>query len=292
MSFTTSRLSKFPDDHLGTNIEGAQPIPKADMYGWQPVPSPVYALKKISKYELWIDHEYQRANISSSNINKIAGNWLWECVSCIVCSLRPTGEFVVIEGQHRVRAAMKRAEIDELPCIVLQFASQKEEAQAFLNINTVRKAVSATDKHSAGFVAEDERAIAAQHVYSEMGIRLIKNPSAFNETKMISETTADVARYGPDMVKSALSIMLGMNSPSGIKRDIYAPLIQLIKRNPDKLGIIRSRLVASGPEVCLHKIKQTRILTGQGGYIPGMKALADIINKGLRTNKVIIGLER
>ena len=292
MSFNTSRLSRFEDDHLGTKIENATPRPKSEMYKWEPVPLPVYSLKKISKHQLWIDHEYQRDDISLGNINKIASDWFWECVGVIVCSLRPTGEFVVIEGQHRVRAAMKRKEIDELPCIVFQFPSQKEEARAFLRINTVRKSVSAMDKHNAGFVAEDKAAMDAQSLYDEMGIRLCNKPSAFNETKMISEVTIDVARYGYETVRDTLQIMLEMNNPSGIKRDLYAPLIQLIKRNPRKINVIRQKLIENGTAVCLQKIKQTRILTGQGGYIPGMKALCDIINKKQRTNKVTMGAEK
>ena len=284
MSATTPRLAQFEDKSTGSGINKKTTM--ADQMGWKPSPPPLYALKNIAKSNLWIDHEYQRDEISILNVNKIAANWRWECVGAIVVSLRSSGQFVVIEGQHRVLAAMKRADIEELPCIVFQFASQKQEAEAFLMVNTVRKTVSAIDKHRAGFVAENEGAIAAQELYDSMGITIARNPRVYNETKMVSNISSDISKYGKGPVGKTLEIMLELEASNGLKIELYTPLLHIIRRNPDKIEIIRKKLREAGHSLAMAKIKQTKALTGTGGYRPGMQALCEIINKGLRTNKV------
>ena len=76
-------------------------------------------------------------------------------------------------------AACRRADVRELPCIVFQTAGVRQEAQAFLRANAMRKPVTSVDKFKALTVTQDETAVRANALVAASGrtVRLNASPT-------------------------------------------------------------------------------------------------------------------
>lgn len=146
---------------------------KIEQYRWSLKDEPG-ELKYVNKNLIEVDHEYQRSYVLDK-AKKMAADWSWCACGAIIVSRRPTGEFFVIDGQHRVLAALKRDDIIDLPCVVFEIDSIKTEAQGFINSNTNRKAISSLSKFHAEIIAEDESAIYLASTLEKLGIRVSKS---------------------------------------------------------------------------------------------------------------------
>ena len=121
------------------------------------------ALQNLLTSELGIDPQYQRSietGPSQSLIRKIAQHWNWDLCQPLVVAARPTGEMMVIDGQHRLAAARLRGDIDQLPCVVVRYASAADEAASFVHLNQQRRPLSKLDVFKAAVASEDPEACA------------------------------------------------------------------------------------------------------------------------------------
>ena len=135
--------------------------------------------------KLLIDHGYQRmieGRQSQRLIRSIAENWDWRLLAPLTVSLRdgsygPPGLFV-IDGQHRLKAALLRGDIPSLPCIISQFESYEAEALAFVNINSARRQVTALDRYHARVAAKEELALRIKDVVESVGLSVTRHNDA------------------------------------------------------------------------------------------------------------------
>lgn len=114
--------------------------------------------KEISKYSLHIDPMYQRV-FSETRVMRMQREWSWVSCGVLVVSERQDGMIFVVDGQHRLQAAMRRSDIDLLPCMVFECDELAEEASSFIDCNTARKPMASGDKFRARVVAGDPLAI-------------------------------------------------------------------------------------------------------------------------------------
>lgn len=146
-------------------------INKIDRYGWKLVDKPgEFAL--ISKHELAVDQSYQR-NLTELRANAIASEWSWASCLALGVALRPDGNWFVFEGQHRLAAALKRDDIDLLPCLVFEMETQREEATAFLLANTNRRPMTMTERFRALIMKNDLAATKVSVMLASAGVRLV-----------------------------------------------------------------------------------------------------------------------
>lgn len=133
--------------------------------------------------QLEVDETYQRSidnNESQALIAHIALNWHWGRAQLLNVSRRD-GRLFVVDGQHRLQAAKLRGDIQQLPCLVEEFASVAEEAQLFDDLNGKRRPVSALDKFRAALVAGDPDCMAIGAAMERAGLTLARhgNPNAW-----------------------------------------------------------------------------------------------------------------
>lgn len=127
--------------------------------------------------ELKIDPSYQR-DISSSQsqalIRRIAQQWDWDLCQPLVVARRV--DFVerlfVIDGQHRLAAARLRGDIDQLPCVIVTYASSAEEAASFVALNQQRQHLSQLDIFRAAVSSGDEEAQAIAAAIADAGLSI------------------------------------------------------------------------------------------------------------------------
>lgn len=147
-------------------------ITKIERYKWTVKDAPGTPMT-ISKHELQIDHEYQRV-LLPHKVMEIASAWSWVACGSISVAMRD-GKPWVMDGQHRVMAAMRRADITELPCLVFEMDDIRDEAQGFLNINSNRKPMTSVDRLRAAAVAGYEPAIQFKALCDRLNLALTPN---------------------------------------------------------------------------------------------------------------------
>ena len=149
---------------------------KVERYNWTVQDEPG-SFQLLDKRLLVVAEEYQR-QANDAKVKALSREWSWIACGAIAVGERD-GTFYVIDGQHRVMAACRRADVRELPCIVFQTAGVRQEAQAFLRANAMRKPVTSVDKFKALTVTQDETAVRANALVAASGrtVRLNASPT-------------------------------------------------------------------------------------------------------------------
>jgi hypothetical protein len=114
-------------------------------------------LANVNKNILTVAPEYQR-QASPSLIKSIKDSWDWIAAGVLIVSKRDNQHFV-IDGQHRLRAAQARSDIDKLPCVIFENLTLAEEATRLAIINSQRKNMTAIDKFNARLKGNDATAV-------------------------------------------------------------------------------------------------------------------------------------
>ena len=103
---------------------------------------------------LFTDGDYQRK--PQSKIRKIAANWDNDKCGFLTVNYRDdVGKFAIIDGQNRFTAA-RIANVDYLPCHILNGVSKEEEAKFFANQDENKTRVTPFDKFRAELYYGDE----------------------------------------------------------------------------------------------------------------------------------------
>lgn len=128
---------------------------------------------EIDKDELRVDHLYQRDKLNEKRINDIASHFDWVRFGCLSVALRSNeNQYVIMDGQHRYLAALKRSDIKKLPCMVFEIESVALEAFNFVQLNSQKTAVSGVDRFKALIISEDESAVALSKIIHSTGHRV------------------------------------------------------------------------------------------------------------------------
>lgn len=168
------------DKDVNTAERVSPRLSKIERYGWIVKDRPGTPIA-INKHELHINHEYQRA-LLPHKVQEIASAWSWVACGAISVAMRD-GLAWVMDGQHRVMAAMRRADIADLPCLVFEIEDIHDEAQGFLNINTSRKSMTSIDRLRAAAVAGDEPAKQFRALCDRLGLTLTPNGKQAGQIK-------------------------------------------------------------------------------------------------------------
>jgi hypothetical protein len=142
-------------------------VSKVQRYGWADA-SQVGRLEWVPKDRINVDQTYQRDSKSHRAV-KIASEFSWPCFGTLLLARRKDGSLFVVDGQHRLMAAMRRADIVAVPCIIFDSSDVKEEATVFVKANTMSKMVEAADKHRSLVRAEDTVAVELQAMVADAG---------------------------------------------------------------------------------------------------------------------------
>lgn len=132
---------------------------------------------------LLIDHAYQRMAeepASKRLIRHIAENWDWRLCGTITVSERAGDEpgLYVIDGQHRLLAAIQRGDIGKMPCTISKFDGIEDEARLFVALNSARRQVGEVEKFHARVASKDHCALAAKRVIEDCGMKVARYTDA------------------------------------------------------------------------------------------------------------------
>jgi hypothetical protein len=144
-------------------------------------PSPM--LQWIDIADMVVDDRYQRPINSGGyrTVRSIAENFRWSCFTPVLLAPIEGGRFAVIDGQHRVHAALLCG-IKAVPAMVVPIAAT-EQATAFIQVNTARTAMSNYNLFKAGLAAGVPWALTAEKAVSDAGCTLMTFNPASNARK-------------------------------------------------------------------------------------------------------------
>jgi hypothetical protein len=180
--------------------------------GFRPPIGKMPSIEWVHTIELSVDQSYQRSIDNEGSrrlIASIAANFDWRLCAPLVVSRRPDGSKVIIDGQHRWAAAVRRGDLPQLPCCLFTYDSPEDEARMFIVANRARKPMNRLDDFHAALAAADEDAGEIQRLVTEAGLRMARNTSSTawkaGEVAFTSSIAAALRRHGPPIVSAALT---------------------------------------------------------------------------------------
>lgn len=171
-------------------------------------------LQYMPPAQLLVDATYQReleTRTSKKLIAEIAEEWDWTLCLPLVVSRRPDQSFYVVDGQHRHAAALKRGDIQVLPCVIFAAGSVELEAQTFVRLNKKRRPISKLDEFRAAIASGDPEATQISLALAEANLTVAKNtnPSSWQPGDVANIAGVERAwrDYGPEASSLALQVV-------------------------------------------------------------------------------------
>lgn len=270
--------------HLGSS--------KVDRYKWLCHGKPGQFML-VDKRELNVDHEaYQRA-LNQYKVVEYASDWNWVSAGVMIITKRD-GRYYVIDGQHRVMAAMKRSDITLLPCMFFESLTITEEAQAFLDVNRGRKPVTAIDTHRAAVTAGDEASMYFENACRERGLTICKHPSSTGQIMAVS-WAVNMIRKNRQTFDAVFPIACDISAKDNVyvKERLLSGLAYIHEHVEG--GMSDRRLVERIYQKGANKLHEAAVKAAayftRGGARVHATGMLEALNSGLRTRFCFIGQE-
>lgn len=164
---------------------------------------------------LAIDPDYQRSietGASRKLIRDIAINWNWDLCQPLVAARRPgVIDLYIIDGQHRLEAAKLRGDIQQLPVVVVEYASAADEAASFVALNQKRRPLSRIDIFKAALASGDADAQAILAAIEEAGLTIASHSNYTAWKPGMIANIGGIERswkvHGPEITATALQVL-------------------------------------------------------------------------------------
>lgn len=267
---------------------GSTSVSKIDRYGWK-VRDVGGEFVRLHKNDLHVDHSYQRGT-SHAKVLTIVKNWSWIACGCIIVARRG-GTYYVIDGQHRVMAAKKRVDIENLPCLVFDTSEVAQEANGFLVTQTARKPVSAVEKFNAMLVIGNEEALLVDELIKSSGRQIHAHHSSPTTIKCIARILAH-AKMNPSVLKEMWPLIIDVCADDSFRETIFDGLmyLEMAARKQGESLLEKSwseRIIKIGSKP-LHKgAVEAAQYAGFGGGRVWAFGICKVLNSGLRNRLVI-----
>ncbi len=245
----------------------------------------------IPKEDLKLDLSYQRDQ-SSAKINRLRRDWSATACGALVYAERSDGLYVV-DGGHRLTAALSRKDVTKLPGIIFPSDGPKEEAAAFLLLNNNRFAMGAPARYNAAIIAEDPIALQVQGVLIELGLTVAKRSSG-NSAKQFNAIAwaMSICEEDYDKFRTVMGVAFTLSMDAGISIHNYLLRGLLYLEQNCKGGIthhtLLDRMIDVGMIALLNEIKRTMINNDHVGVGPKVAAegILTIVNeeRGIKIN--------
>lgn len=254
-------------------------VSKEERYGWS-TPGPMGKFKHINKRLLDIDTRYQRREVSSAKTLKIAREFDWKLFGTLAVVQRPNGSYYVYDGGHRLRASLKRSDIEEVPCLVFFVDDVVVEAEVYERGNQDVTYLSAVDKYNSALFRGDPNAVRANQIIGKHGYRVAKSNEAYGFQAI--KILRDMIQKDDELAEKCfdLSVALAENGeqiPSSILRALF--YLSNAVDGDIFSGKWRKKISQYSISSISHAIRQEKHIMGMGGARIEAKAILDLLNK-------------
>lgn len=268
---------------MRNEVNPATGAAKVKQYGWELKDKPG-TLVWLDKGELLVDHNYQR-KASHKRVLQMAAKWSWVACGVIVVAKRKEDQrLYVIDGQHRAMAALKRADIELLPCLVFETESAKEEAAGFYDSNTGRGMPSTLEKWKAQLMRGDATTTFADALIRQAG-RVPNNVAGPNDvrclTALLRAVTAD-----RELLVRMWPLVVEVCRGQSLHERVFEGLLWLEGNMPEGQSLTdkrwRERVLKLGFSGLLDAAQRAATFYARGGARVWGLGMLEAINKGCR----------
>jgi ParB-like nuclease domain len=195
----------------------------------------------LDKRLLKINAAYQRElsqGRSQKLIEKLSASFCWPHASVIVVA-KSKKEYLIIDGQHRHAAAMRRDDIKDLPCLLIDAADVKDQVRAFVAHNKDRVALTTLALFHAGLSAGDGVETEVMRAAQAAGVEILTKQYPMHlmephQTTAVGAMRQVIAQHGSAVLVAALKALRGAN--------------------PKTKGQLRARSIRTAADLIGHKL--------------------------------------
>lgn len=263
---------------------------KIEYYDWKLLDQPG-ELRMLSKRLLRVDEQYQR-DANEKKVKEIARAWSWLACGAVLVAERE-GLYFVYDGQHRVDAALRRSDIENLPCVVFQTAGAKEEAEAFLRANKNRKPLNGLAKYRAAAAAGHPAALLVQQLISGVG-RTPSEVSSGTTVRCLALMMLHAERQ-PDVLKRVWPLIAEVCAGNPTHERVMDGLLYIENHLPQGESLLdrewRKRVLRVSYDGLLGAANRFAAAYAKGGAKVWGLGMIEAMNKGCRTRMKLVGGE-
>lgn len=241
-----------------------------------------------------VDRNYQR-EIKPALVKRILSKFEWRKFGAVVLSRQEDGRFMVVEGQHRCKAAALHPDVKTVPAVIVPHGSSAEEADSFLAINRDRMAVTSVEQYWAALTAGDPQTVAMSKVLQSAGCDVVEAQGIQkpNRTNAISAVARSMQRYGDASTRRALLVLRSAwpTDPRALRGTIITALARLIRNNKEvRDENLAAALRGQSVTTLTASAEQFKRLSGGSADVALAKTIVELHNKGRRTNAIALGV--
>lgn len=204
--------------------------------GWKLIGAPG-SLKYIRKDLILVDLNYQR-DLETNKVKKIAAEWNWVALGALILARRDK-KLYVVDGQHRLYAALMREDIKSLPCVVFESAGVEREAKDFVSIQKNRMAMMSWDVYKALLASGDETALELEKIVNSSGRSVSKRNS--NSSIRCVSRLMDQVRQNKEKLTNIFPLMSRLMEGHPFHERIVAAIFYVETRLPDGVSLSDKR---------------------------------------------------
>lgn len=229
--------------------------------------------------DLYVDHSYQRPQVSLDNTRAIASGFSWLLFGSIVVMQRnfPEGKKYIVDGQQRWLAAKLRSE-KKVPCRIFASDGPAHEAQAFLDLQLRRVRVSAVAQFHAATKAKIEPQATIQQWLDEVSIQVQSHgsPSGIDFPFVLIESW----KRDAEATKKAVQLQRIIDPTANLNGDVHKGLWWLLVQGVDVEKEAQRIERMGGQQAMLREIKRFRLEMDikRGGYSVSGRGILRLIN--------------
>lgn len=244
-----------------------------------------------------VDRNYQR-EIKGHLVSRILAKFEWRKFGVLVVASKPDGRFNVIEGQHRLKAALLHPLVNEVPAIVVAADDVAQEADSFLAINRDRMAVTSVEQYWAGVTAGNPDVLAVAEVLKAARCDVVPEQGHYRPhlTNSIGAVSRSIKRYGAGSTRRALVVLREAwpNDSKALAGTLITALARIIRANDSNVndGDLAKAIRPQTRSGLTAHAEGFRKLSGGSAETALTRAIVELYNRGRRVNLVAIGEQR
>jgi hypothetical protein len=244
----------------------------------------------IPKRDLNIEGLYQRDQCSEEKVLEIARSWDWLLLGTLSVIHRSNGEYFIFDGGHRARASFHREDVTHLPCMVHELDSINDEAKAFVARNTMISNVASFDRFKASICAAEPIALKTESLLTEFGLVPVSGGTSKSGYITCVGTLQRIVEEDYAIAKKVLGFCILLAGDSMVIGKVLHAMFVLQRHFIGSMDIIDrfyDKLTKHSQREIEIKMNQFRVeCGGKGGTVVDAKAILEIINHKVRTNRL------
>lgn len=261
---------------------------KPGRYGWERDIGEIGKPRMLAVDKLEVDEQLQRKR-SEANVADIARNFNWPEFGALDVVAVGDGRYIVVDGQHRLEAARRRA-VTSVPCRVVVMSSREEQARFLVEKNSRIRRMDADSKFRLLVVAGESTATAVSAMLARLDLRPgTRGPGGVRFlARLLRDYAANPTDCAAALSWQVLAIGRSDDLSDLIHRGAYAMFRRLVSGEPETR--CSAILEAGGKGHILHAINARCAVSGARQHSDDVccAGVVECVNRGLRSRRITV----